>query len=59
MREGRYEVRGFYEIEASKNHWSTTELERRMGSLLYERLLKSRDKEGIKKLSIGETTPLP
>jgi predicted nuclease of restriction endonuclease-like (RecB) superfamily len=51
MRESRKDVRRFYEIEASKNHWSTTELERQMGSLLYERLLKSRDKEGVKELS--------
>ena len=40
MRENRLEVRSFYEIEASKNRWSGRELERQMGSLLFERLVK-------------------
>ncbi len=51
MRESREPVRAFYEIEAAKNCWSTPELERQMGSLLYERLAKSKDKEGLMALS--------
>jgi predicted nuclease of restriction endonuclease-like (RecB) superfamily len=41
------QARSFYEIEAVRNHWSSRELERQIGSLLYERLVKSRDKKGI------------
>jgi predicted nuclease of restriction endonuclease-like (RecB) superfamily len=51
MREDRREVRDFYEIEAAKNNWSGRELERQMGSLLYERLAKSKDKKGLMKLA--------
>lgn len=51
MREARITVRNFYEIEASKNNWSTPELERQMGSLLFERLAKSRDKKGLMELA--------
>jgi len=51
MRESRKEVRKFYEIEAEKNSWSTPELKRQMGSLLFERLAKSRDKEELIELS--------
>ncbi len=43
----RREVRDFYEIEAIKNSWSARALERQINSLLYERLLKSRDKDGV------------
>lgn len=51
IRENREEVRAFYELEAIKNCWSGRELERQMGSLLFERLLKSRDKKGLMKLA--------
>src|ERR1035438_2349964 len=44
-------VRDFYEIESVKNGWSARQLERQISSLLFERLLKSRDKEGIIALS--------
>jgi predicted nuclease of restriction endonuclease-like (RecB) superfamily len=44
-------VRNFYEIESVKNSWSARQLERQISSLLFERLLKSRDKEGIIALS--------
>lgn len=40
-------VRNFYEIEAVKNGWSARQLERQINSLLFERLLKSRDKAGV------------
>lgn len=43
----RADVRGFYEIEAVKNGWSARQLERQIDSLLFERLLKSRDKKGV------------
>ena len=45
------EERNFYEIEAVHNNWSVRELERQYDSSLYERLILSRDKEGIKELS--------
>lgn len=39
--------RRFYEIEAIKNQWASRELERQMNSFLFERLAKSKDKEGL------------
>lgn len=45
------ETRGFYQIEAIQNKWSSRELERQMSSLLFERLAKSKDKEGLLALS--------
>lgn len=43
--------RSFYEIEATKNHWSLRELERQFDSSLYERLALSRNKKQILELS--------
>ena len=43
--------RSFYEIETEANGWSVRELERQIGSSLYERLALSRDKEGIRRLA--------
>jgi len=40
-------ARAFYEIEAIKNSWSARELERQINSLLYERLVLSRNKKGL------------
>lgn len=40
-------ARAFYEIEAARESWSSRELERQIGSLLFERLARSRDKEGV------------
>ncbi|MGE0132562.1 MAG: DUF1016 N-terminal domain-containing protein [Blastocatellales bacterium] len=51
LRVERDEARSFYEIEASNNHWSTRELERQIGSLLYERLALSRDKTKVLRLA--------
>jgi len=45
-------MRTFYEIEAVQNAWSVRQLERQIGSLLYERLAKSRDTAAVKALSI-------
>lgn len=40
-------ARTFYEIEAVRENWLTRELERQIASLLYERLAKSREKDGV------------
>ena len=41
----------FYEIESEKYNWSVRELKRQYDSALYTRLVLSRDKEGVLKLS--------
>lgn len=41
----RKEARDFYQGEAIKNHWSVRELERQIGSLLYDRFINSKDKK--------------
>ncbi len=43
--------RKFYEIEAINNGWSLRELQRQFNTALFERLVLSRDKEGVKELS--------
>ncbi len=50
MRISRPEARQFYEIEATKNNWSARELERQVNSLLFDRLAKSKDKQGLLRL---------
>lgn len=47
----RREARDFYEIEAIRNGWSARQLERQINTFLFDRLLKSRDKEGVMKLA--------
>ena len=47
MRIPKPDARSFYEVECSKSKWSVRELERQINSLLFERLAKSRDKEGV------------
>ncbi|ARB90732.1 PDDEXK nuclease domain-containing protein [Legionella longbeachae] len=47
----RQETRQFYTVEAEKNAWSGRELERQINSLLFDRLAKSKDKEGLLALS--------
>ncbi len=47
LKVARREARDFYEIEAVKSAWSARQLERQMASLLFERLAKSRDKQGV------------
>ena len=44
--------RGFYLNECINSKWSVRELQRQIGSLLYERLALSKDKEKILELSI-------
>ena len=51
LRVERPQARAFYEIEAVENNWSARELERQINSLLFDRLLKSRDKKGLMKLA--------
>ena len=46
------EERRFYEIESTGQNWTLRELKRQFGSGLYERLALSRDKEGIRQLSL-------
>ena len=53
----RRAIRGFYEIEAIKNGWSARQLERQINTLLFERLLKSRDKKGVMALANKGLTP--
>ena len=43
IRVKRVEARKFYEKEAIENCWSARELERQIGSLLFDRLAKSKD----------------
>ncbi len=52
QRISRLEARAFYEIEAVANAWSAREMERQVGSLLFDRLAKSRNKKGLKQLAI-------
>jgi hypothetical protein len=47
MRESRQEARSFYEIEAANNHWSVPQLQRQMGSFLFDRLSASQNKESV------------
>lgn len=43
------EARAFYEEECATQNWSTRELERQIATLTYERLLLSKDKQGLLK----------
>ena len=47
MRISNIDERHFYEIEASKNDWSLTEMKRQFDSALYERLALSMNKDKI------------
>ncbi len=51
MRIKNLNERSFYEMECAANNWKISELERQFNSALYERLVLSRDKEGVKKLA--------
>jgi len=60
MRIGNEAARRFYEIEAAHQQWSYRELQRQVGSSLYERLALSRDKEEIMALANkGQTVENP
>jgi predicted nuclease of restriction endonuclease-like (RecB) superfamily len=45
------QARHFYLTESIKANWSTRELNRQLNSLLFERLAKSRDKQGVLQLA--------
>jgi predicted nuclease of restriction endonuclease-like (RecB) superfamily len=40
-------VRAFYEIEAARQSWTVRELNRQIATMLYHRLAKSRDQDGV------------
>jgi len=50
--------RGFYEIEAIRGGWSVRELKRQIGSLLFERLGLSRDKDRLMRIVGGNAEVL-
>ncbi len=47
MRVSSPQARAFYEIESAREGWSARELERQIGSLLFDRLTKNRDKDEV------------
>ena len=49
--------REYYELESINNGWTARELERQKNSLLYERLLKSNDKEAVLAVARKERIP--
>lgn len=49
--------REYYELETANNNWTARELERQINSLLYERLLKSTDKEAVLAVARRERIP--
>ena len=51
MRVENEEARQFYEQEAARNHWNKRQLERQINTLLFERLLRSRDKDSVLQLA--------
>ena len=60
MRVENEEARQFYEQEAACNRWNKRQLERQINTLLFERLLKSRDKDGVLQLANeGQATEHP
>ncbi len=60
MRVQDEQARSFYEIEAAKNRWTKRQLERQINSLLFERLAKSRDEDGVMQLANeGQTVQNP
>jgi predicted nuclease of restriction endonuclease-like (RecB) superfamily len=52
MRVGHKSARQFYEVEAQSNNWSGRELERQIGSLLFERIARSKDQEELLQLAL-------
>ena len=58
MRIENPKARSFYEEEAIKSNWGTRALERQIHTFYYERILSSRDREGVAKEAKKKTTPL-
>lgn len=60
MRVENPDARKFYEIEAKSQDWSVRQLNRQVGSSLYERLVLSRDKNEVMRLAYeGQTIEKP
>jgi predicted nuclease of restriction endonuclease-like (RecB) superfamily len=60
MRVKNPDARSFYEIETSRQQWSKRQLQRQIGSSLYERLALSRDKDEVMRLAKeGQTVEKP
>ena len=60
MRVENEEARRFYEQESARNNWNRRQLERQINTLLFERLVKSRDKDGVLQLANeGQATEHP
>ena len=53
MRVENPDARSFYEIECMQQQWSKRQLQRQVGSCLYERLALSRDKDEVMRLAKG------
>jgi len=51
LRIKKEDARNFYMLETVDSNWSTRELERQIGSLLYERIALSKNKDNVKELS--------
>lgn len=49
--------REYYELEAVNEGWTKRQLERQINSMLYERLLKSNDKEKVLAVARNERVP--
>ena len=58
MRVENANARNFYETESIQGNWSTRALERQIHTFYYERILASRDREGVAKEAEEKTTPL-
>lgn len=60
MRVENSDARSFYEIECVQQQWSKRQLQRQVGSCLYERLALSRDKDEVMRLAKeGQTVEKP
>lgn len=60
MRIQNPDERSFYEIESAQQQWSVRQLQRQVGSSLYERLALSRDKDEVMRLAReGQTVEKP
>ena len=51
MRVENQHARAFYEIEAINERWTVADLQRQITTLLFERMLKSRNKKGVMALA--------
>lgn len=60
MRIGNPLARNFYEVEAAQQQWSVRQLQRQVGSSLFERLALSHDKDAVMRLaSEGQSVQKP